>query len=609
VPGQTIEDIMIAEAAFLEKVVEFHPEADGRPVVVGNCQAGWAMLMVAATRPELFGPIIVAGSPLSYWAGVRGENPMRYTGGLLGGSWLTALAGDLGHGVFDGAALVANFESLNPANTLWTKQHDLYAKIDTEGPRYLGFEKWWGGHVLLNAEEMQWIVDHLFVGNRLATAEIVTRDGTRIDLRNIRSPIVCFCSKGDNITPPPQALGWILDLYGSVEDIRANGQTIVYCVHDSVGHLGIFVSGSVAKKEHQEFASNIDLIDCLPPGLYEAVLAPAPKTAGPEGSAIGAYIARFEARTLEDIRTLGCNDLEDERKFAAVARLSAANLGLYRSFLQPWIRATTTERSAELLRRLNPARLQFELFSDKNPFLQPVAAMAEWVRAHRRPVPPDHPFLVAQEQVSRQIEAALDGYRDWRDGLQEAMFHATYGSPLVQALLGLRASDDVPRPRPGREPEELAFVERRIEALRADMVKGGLREAAARALLYIGLPAKAVDERGFAVIRKLRSEQERALPLAEFKALIRDQFLMLLVDEERAIATLPELVRGEAAAETSRAFAVIEQVARAHGELGEEAEARLRRIRELFSAAEGKGGRKTAQQPPSKVEATSTAAE
>ena len=35
---------------------------------------------------------------LSYWAGIKGENPMRYTGGLLGGSWLTALTGDLGAG-------------------------------------------------------------------------------------------------------------------------------------------------------------------------------------------------------------------------------------------------------------------------------------------------------------------------------------------------------------------------------------------------------------------------------------------------------------------------------------------------------------------------------
>mgnify|MGYP003380697226 CR=1 FL=1 len=46
---------------------------------------------------------IIPGSPLSYWAGVEGENPMRYTGGLAGGSWVTALTSDLGGGKFDGA--------------------------------------------------------------------------------------------------------------------------------------------------------------------------------------------------------------------------------------------------------------------------------------------------------------------------------------------------------------------------------------------------------------------------------------------------------------------------------------------------------------------------
>jgi len=132
VPGQTIEDVGRAEAKFLEKVIELHPQADGKPCVIGNCQAGWAVMMLAACRPELFGPIIVAGSPLSYWDGVRGKNPMRYSGGLLGGSWLTALVSDLGGGKFDGGWLVQNFENLNPSNTLWSKQYELYKKIDTE---------------------------------------------------------------------------------------------------------------------------------------------------------------------------------------------------------------------------------------------------------------------------------------------------------------------------------------------------------------------------------------------------------------------------------------------------------------------------------------------
>ncbi len=130
VRGQTIEDIARAEAIFLERVIALHPNAEGKPAVIGNCQAGWAVMMLAALRPELFGPIIVAGSPLAYWAGVHGENPMRYTGGLLGGSWLTAMMGDLGNGTFDGAWLVSNFENLNPSNTYWTKLYNLYSKID-----------------------------------------------------------------------------------------------------------------------------------------------------------------------------------------------------------------------------------------------------------------------------------------------------------------------------------------------------------------------------------------------------------------------------------------------------------------------------------------------
>ena len=338
-PGQTIEDVGRAEAAFLEKVIELHPQADGKPCVVGNCQAGWAIMMLAALRPDLFGPIIIAGSPLSYWQGVHGKYPMRYTGGLLGGSWLTAFASDLGAGKFDGAWLVRNFENQNPANTYWTKQYNLYSKIDSEAPRYLGFERWWGGHVNLNAEEIQFIVDELFIGNNLAAGKIQTSDGFAIDLRTIRSPIVVFCSEGDNVTPPQQALGWILDLYQDADEIRDYGQTIIYTIHKSVGHLGIFVSGKVARKQHEEFSSNIDLIDTLPPGLYEATFeAKTEDTLRPDLIG-GDWVMRCEARTLDDIRALGGNDAADEHRFAAADRVSQTNLALYRQFAQPIVRA------------------------------------------------------------------------------------------------------------------------------------------------------------------------------------------------------------------------------------------------------------------------------
>ena len=311
-PGQTVEDVCRAEALFVEQIAARHPDAESKPIVIANCQAGWQVMMMAAIRPDLTGAIMLAGTPLSYWAGVRGKNPMRYTGGLLGGTWLTALSGDLGHGIFDGANLVANFESLNPANTCWSKAYNVYSKVDTERQRFLEFETWWGNPVLLNAEEMQWIADNLFVGNRLATGQLRTTDGVRIDLRNIQSPIIVFCSWGDNITPPQQALHWILDLYDHEHEIVANGQTIVYTMHQTIGHLGIFVSGAVAAKEHGELVSCMEMIEVLPPGLYEAVITEVDENTINRDLVQGRYLFRLEARTLAHIRALGGNDAADD---------------------------------------------------------------------------------------------------------------------------------------------------------------------------------------------------------------------------------------------------------------------------------------------------------
>jgi pimeloyl-ACP methyl ester carboxylesterase len=307
VPGQTIEDVCEAEARFVEEVVARHPKAEGKPCLIGNCQAGWQIMMMSAIHPEKVGPIMLAGSPLSYWAGVHGKNPMRYLGGLLGGTWLTSLAGDLGNGIFDGANLVANFESLHPENTYWNKIHNVYSKIDTEPPRFLEFEKWWGSPVLLNAEEMQTIADQLFVGNKLSSGELHSSNGTRVDLRNIKSPIIVFCSWGDDITPPQQALDWILDLYDHENEIVKAGQTIVYCLHQSIGHLGIFVSGKVATKEHGEFAQSMDMIDLMPPGLYEAVITGIDESVEHPELVQGNYLFSLESRTLDDIRKLGGN--------------------------------------------------------------------------------------------------------------------------------------------------------------------------------------------------------------------------------------------------------------------------------------------------------------
>ena len=579
-PGQTIEDIARAEAVFLEKVIELHPDADGKPCVIGNCQAGWAVMMLAAIRPELFGPLIIAGSPLSYWAGVRGKNPMRYSGGLLGGSWLAALASDLGNGKFDGAWLVQNFENQNPANTLWTKQYNLYSKVDTEAPRYLGFERWWGGHVNLNAEEIQFIVDELFVGNKLAAGQIKTSDGTAIDLRNIRSPIVIFCSKGDNITPPQQALGWVLDLYESVDDIRCHGQTIVYTIHETVGHLGIFVSAGVARKEHNEFSSNVDLIDTLPPGLYEAVFEDKTEAASEPDLIAGNWVMRCEARTLDDIRALGGNDETDERRFATAARLSEINLAFYRAFAQPFVRAQVTAPLTEWMQQMHPLRVQYELFSNANPMMAQLAGLAEQVRKNRTPATANNPLVAVQESISRQIVSALDAWRDMSEALAERTFMAVYGSPALQAAVGIASADVRSLRRASKSPLHQELVQRRISELKARITTGGLREAVVRSLIYAGMARRAIDERGFETARRIR-QSHGDIPLADFKALVREQFYMLLVDENAALAAIPSMLPS-APEKRASAFDVIKQVLDARGELSSEDKERLQKVAQLF---------------------------
>jgi hypothetical protein len=584
VPGQTIEDVAHAEAAFLEKVIALHPDAEGKPCVIGNCQAGWAVMMLAAVRPELFGPLIIAGSPLSYWAGVHGKNPMRYSGGLLGGSWLAALTSDLGHGKFDGSWIVQNFENLNPANTLWSKQYNLYSKIDTEAERYLGFERWWSAHVNLDAKEIQFIVDELFVGNHLVAGDIETSKGYTVDLRNIRSPIVVFCSKGDNITPPQQALDWILDLYDDVDDIRAHGQTIVYTVHETIGHLGIFVSAGVARKEHSEFSSNIDLIDVLPPGLYEATFEKKTPDTASADLVTGEWVMRCEGRTFADIRTLGGNDAADERSFAAVAKVSEINLALYRTYLQPFVRAMSSEAAAEWMRKLHPLRMQYEIFGDSNPFMTPLKTMAEWTRKNRRPAAADNPLTVAEEGASRQIAAALDAWRDLRDKFGEMLFFAIYGTPAVQAAVGVDPASAHPLRKAGSSVLHRQLLQERIADLKSRIATGGFHEAVIRAMIHVGMPREAIDERGFAMLRRIRDAQDGMprMTLPQFKAMVRQQFYMLLLEPKAAVEAIPNLLPPDAELRR-KGIAVIRDVLSAAGELEPEVAERLQHVARLFA--------------------------
>jgi hypothetical protein len=302
---------------------------------------------------------------------------------------------------------------------------------------------------------------------------------------------------------------------------------------------------------------------------------------------------RCEARTLDDIRALGGNDAADERRFATAARVSEINLGLYRAFAQPVVRAMMSAPAAEWMRRLHPLRLQYELFSDENPLAGSVKTMADQVRDDRQPVSADNPFLALQATISDQIVANLDAWRGMTETFAERMFLAVYGSPVLQAAVGIDPADTRPLRKAGKSPLHRELLRSRIAELKSHIATGGLREALVRGLLYVGMARGSADERGLAAIRRLRAarDDKSRLTLAEFKALTREQYFMLIIDQEAALAAIPDLLPSDPHARR-KAFATLREVLSAGGAIAGEAAERMQRIAGLFGVeAEAAGAR------------------
>ena len=541
-PGQTLLDVCAAERSFVERVRALHPKSP-KPAIVGNCQGGWAAMMLAASHPEDTGPIVINGAPMSYWGGAwedgPSDNPMRYAGGMLGGTWLASMSSDLGAGLFDGAYLVQNFENLNPANTYWDKYYHVYRNVDTEVPRFLEFERWWGGFYLMNREEIEWITQNLFVGNKLWTGRTSAGAGKVFDLREIRAPIVLFASMGDNITPPQQAFNWVADVYGSTDEIKARGQVIVGLLHESTGHLGIFVSGSVARKEHAQIVSVLKSIESLPPGLYGMAINEA---VGKEGKP--EYEVEFREHRLEDIvGRLNRFKRKDERAFRAVEKVSEFNQTAYELLARPWVQALSNEASAKLARELHPLRAERWMLSDLNPWLAWLGPAAATVREQRAALDTGAIPRQAERTLSELWSAALDCYRAMRDAASEAMFFQTFGS-----MFALTMQDDSRAEAEETSARTAAGHELVRQAL-AGIESGGYTAAVARIGYLLArhgepLPLYKLQLRG-----EMLPDYADVLPdidLAEWHRVRGAQEVIVRNAPEQALATLPKLLASRA---------------------------------------------------------------
>lgn len=572
--GQTLADVMRAEAGFLREIAKRHPEAP-KPVVVGNCQGGWATLVLAAANPDITGPLVLNGAPVATWSGQIGESPMRYNGGLLGGVVPALLMSDLGHGEFDGAHLVSNFEMLNPSRNYFGKYYDLYAGVDQNRDTFLEFERWWGGYHFNSEAEIRWIVEQIFVGNRLARGEAQLEPGRYLDLKAIRSPIVVFASRGDNITPPQQALNWIVDTYSDEHEIRIRGQRIIYMVHDKVGHLGIFVSSSIARKEHAEVASTLKTIESLAPGLYEMKID---DTAG-EGLQ-EQFLVSFHERTMGDILNVAGNDRDQERDFGAVARLSEMGADAYEVSLRPLVQAMVTPQVAEALRESHPSRLNRKALSDQNPAMPLVRQAANWSRAHRQAAEPGNPFLGLEKVMASAFTQGLDFWRDVRDAAYETTFLSIYGSPFMHWLGAAHAQE-----RTRKDPKELRVLPE-VQAMLLGVESGGFEAAVIRMLILLAGSRGSVRRDRLERSSQILTSHEAFVLLGPDRraAMIREQSIIVEFEADRALEALPLLLTQPE--QRRQALEIVHYIVGARSEMEPHSLQMLQRMEELLGAGD-----------------------
>jgi hypothetical protein len=354
------------------------------------------------------------------------------------------------------------------------------------------------------------------------------------DLRSIKVPIILFASLGDNITPPQQAFNWIADIYGSTDEIKARGQVIVGLVHESTGHLGIFVSGKVAKKEHAQIVAVMESVEALPPGLY-AMHISEKKGAGGKPS----YEVSFTERRLEDIAArLNRFKRADEKPFEAVEAVSEFNQRAYELFARPMVQALSNDYLAKLARDFHPMRFQRWAVSDMNPWFAWLGPAAEMVKAQRQELDRDDPARKTEQMFSELTSASLDYYRALRDAASEAAFFTVYGNLFSFYLADKRGAETHAH---ASDPRELPFVKDALAAIGT----GGFPEALARVAFLLARKGEPLPLSRLEAKQELMDEYReflQDLPRDEQRRIRGEQEIIVGYEPERAIETLPSLL-------------------------------------------------------------------
>ena len=200
----------------------------GRVHLVGLCQGGWQVTMLAASKPALAESLTLAAAPIDTHAGV---SPLHLFTFGLPMSFFESIVNS-GGGRAPGKMLAAGFDLMRPFERYVYNYSMLYLKaLDAEFiERHESLRNWYRLNKDIAGRLYLETVRQLFKENRLAKGTMTVRDEL-VDLSAIRCPVNLVAGKRDHITPPAQLF--------ALQPLTPHATSTRYLV--DAGHIGVFM--------------------------------------------------------------------------------------------------------------------------------------------------------------------------------------------------------------------------------------------------------------------------------------------------------------------------------------------------------------------------------
>jgi hypothetical protein len=144
-----------------------------------------------------------------------------------------------------------------------------------------------------------------------------------------------------------------------------------------------------------------------------------------------------------------------------------------------------------------------------------------------------------ERDTAQTIEDALDAYRELRDDIYRNIFKAMYGPLGLANLFPGKQASIMEKENAAQE----AAIRAKVAELQDRMEQGGFQEALIRLVMAAMIHLGMIDYRSSLIAKRLAAQHPEAKAnAAAWRAMIRDQYFMLLIDEDRAIASLAKLL-------------------------------------------------------------------